>query len=438
MASSKILISSQTLGTSASSVTFSSIPDTYTDLVIKWSARGTGNGNNVGVRLNGSSVAQNYRVYLLSDGTSVTASSDGATAETTADMRAGYNPANATANTFSNSEILIPNYLSPTYKPMGSLNATENNSTTAYISANANLTTSTSTVTSVELIPGTGSFVAGSSFYLYGVTRVAASTVPSAPTVGAVTVSDAAASVAFTAPGSGSAVDIYKVTSSPGSLTGYGYYSPIAVSGLTNGTAYTFSVQGVNNQGSGTASSASSSVTPLSQAFEPIATVTGTGSSSTLTFSSIPSTYKHLQIRGMFKDTSTTAASRSEYRIRFNGSSTGYMYHHLYGNGSTASAIGQSAAHIVVAASGLTSGTGLTNSLGVSIVDIYNYASSTTTKVTRSISSCDANLASTGYQTALCSGLWNNTNAITSISILTDGAGNFSTASTFTLYGIKG
>jgi uncharacterized protein (TIGR02145 family) len=93
---------------------------------------------------------------------------------------------------------------------------------------------------------------------------VTPSTIPGAPTIGTATKGNAQASVAFTAPASngGSAITGYTATSNPGNLTGTGTTSPITVAGLTNGTAYTFTVIATNAAGSGPASSASNSVTP--------------------------------------------------------------------------------------------------------------------------------------------------------------------------------
>jgi len=94
---------------------------------------------------------------------------------------------------------------------------------------------------------------------------VTPSTVPGAPTIGTATGGNAQATVTFTAPGSngGSVITGYTVTSSPGGFTGTGTASPITVTGLTNGAAYTFTVTATNAIGTGPASSASNSVSPV-------------------------------------------------------------------------------------------------------------------------------------------------------------------------------
>jgi hypothetical protein len=100
----------------------------------------------------------------------------------------------------------------------------------------------------------------------YSVT--AAATAPGAPTIGTATGGDASASVTFTAPGSngGSAILDYTATSSPGGFTATGAGSPLTVSGLTNGTAYTFTVKARNAVGLSAASAASNSATPAAAA----------------------------------------------------------------------------------------------------------------------------------------------------------------------------
>lgn len=88
--------------------------------------------------------------------------------------------------------------------------------------------------------------------------------VPAAPTIGAATAGDQTASVSFTPPAftGGAEILSYTVTSNPGGFTGTGAGSPVVVSNLVNGTAYTFTVTATNSVGVGAASAASGSVTP--------------------------------------------------------------------------------------------------------------------------------------------------------------------------------
>ena len=88
---------------------------------------------------------------------------------------------------------------------------------------------------------------------------------PSPPTIGVATAGNTQASVGFTAPATngGAGITQYTVTSSPGGFAGSGPTSPITVTGLTNGTAYTFTVTATNSVGTSSASSSSNSVTPI-------------------------------------------------------------------------------------------------------------------------------------------------------------------------------
>lgn len=108
----------------------------------------------------------------------------------------------------------------------------------------------------------TATNAAGTSAASSASNSITATTVPQAPTIGSATAGSGSATVTYTAGATGGkTVSTYTATSSPGSFTGTGA-SPITVSGLTNGTAYTFTVTATNANGTSNASAASNSVTP--------------------------------------------------------------------------------------------------------------------------------------------------------------------------------
>ena len=103
---------------------------------------------------------------------------------------------------------------------------------------------------------------------------VTPATVPDAPTIGTATAGNGQASVPFTAPASdgGSAITSYTATSNPGNITGtisQAGSGTITVTGLNNGTAYTFTVTATNSVGTSAASAASNSVTPALKIGDP-------------------------------------------------------------------------------------------------------------------------------------------------------------------------
>jgi hypothetical protein len=159
------LISSQTLVSSASSVTFSSITQTYTDLKIAFSARAdTANTQvNLNLAFNGSTSSFSGQL-MYGDGASTGSGSR------SDNLNIALVPAStATSNTFGNSEIYIPNYTSGTNKSYSVESVSETNGTNAYAQLFAGLWNSSSNITQVTIAPVSGNFIANSTFTLYGI-----------------------------------------------------------------------------------------------------------------------------------------------------------------------------------------------------------------------------------------------------------------------------
>jgi hypothetical protein len=160
MANTMTLIEAKTLGTAVSSVTFSSIPSTYTDLKIVGSVMNTfGGANTITVALNGSSTGFSTR-YLEGAGSGTPASGTNTT---------WIASSNDITNTPSNWEIYFPNYAGSTAKSWSTDSVVENNATLAYATLIAGLWNNTAAITSIALTQSGGNFRVNSSFYLYGI-----------------------------------------------------------------------------------------------------------------------------------------------------------------------------------------------------------------------------------------------------------------------------
>ena len=171
----------------------------------------------------------------------------------------------------------------------------------------------------------------------------------------------------------------------------------------------------------------------VTNSYESIATASGTGSSGVITFSSIPSTFKHLQVRVLAR--STFADTNTYPNITFN-SDTGsnYSWHILDGNGSSASA-GAGANQTSAGVPTFTAGNSTANVFGVMVLDILEYANTNTNKTIRYLGGHDQN--GSGIL-RFGSGSWRNAAAINSITFTAIGSANWATNSRFALYGIKG
>lgn len=178
------------------------------------------------------------------------------------------------------------------------------------------------------------------------------------------------------------------------------------------------------------------SVQKASTAFESIASTTLSTSAADITFSSISGTYQHLQIRILARDENTGSLTNQPLAVQFN-SDTGanYTIHNLLGNGSTASADGNTAQNYILAQrTTVSSGSSNTTIYGVGIIDLHDYASTSKYKTLRCFGGGDMN--GSGL-VALSSGLWLSTSAITSVKIYRLGY-NLSSGTTIALYGVKG
>jgi hypothetical protein len=167
--------------------------------------------------------------------------------------------------------------------------------------------------------------------------------------------------------------------------------------------------------------------------FESISTVTvGSGGAASVTFSSIPSTYTHLQIRAHGMLTATSAAI--SFRVGTGGTpdltTSNYYYHRLSGNGASATA----GAGADILQSAWVTGNSSTANPEVFITDILDYKNTNKYKTLRMLSGVDNNGSG---EIDLTSGLWKNTAAIDTIQLVPN-TGNFAEFALFALYGIKG
>jgi hypothetical protein len=168
------LISSNVLASSAASVTFSAIPATYTDLVLRINARSDGASKDDYIRytLNADTATNYSATELYASGASVASYRDTSVSPSGENRVLHANGSTSTANTFSNGEIYIPSYTVSQNKPLGMMGVQEDNTTGGNtINALAALWRNTAAITSIKLecYSGASSFVSGSSFYLYGI-----------------------------------------------------------------------------------------------------------------------------------------------------------------------------------------------------------------------------------------------------------------------------
>jgi len=158
----------------------------------------------------------------------------------------------------------------------------------------------------------------------------------------------------------------------------------------------------------------------------------GAGGASSITFSSIPSTYTHLQVR-LFGRTTSSNAYATVYIQNNSDTGTNYTYHALSGSGSSASSSGRgTGSDTAMTVQNLTGAGATANNFGATIIDILDYANTNKYKTMRELGGYDNN--GSGYIN-LNSSVWLNTNAISSLTITADG--NFVQYTSAALYGVN-
>jgi hypothetical protein len=185
----------------------------------------------------------------------------------------------------------------------------------------------------------------------------------------------------------------------------------------------------------------SSAIAGAASNYDSIQTVALSSAQTTVTFSSIPSTYKHLQIRAFHRGNRATYPV-SDMNMRFNGdSAANYATTSLtgFGGGDTTSGVqtgGTANQNQIMPGQPGTSVTGFV----ISIIDIFDYASVSKCKAARSLNGVDLNgtVATYGGSTNFNDGVWlNSSTAINSISFTTSDGSDWQQYSSFALYGVK-
>jgi hypothetical protein len=169
MANTYTLIASSTVGSGgAANIEFTSIPATYTDLLVKTSLRGASGGTDIKIQFNGSTASVYSYVRLYGTGSAI--NTTGTT--TTNLINNMVAQSSYTANTFGNGEIYIPNYTSAAAKSVSIDGVTENNATGSFQTLTVGLwnPAAQAAITSIKLeIDGGGDFAQYSTAYLYGI-----------------------------------------------------------------------------------------------------------------------------------------------------------------------------------------------------------------------------------------------------------------------------
>ena len=169
MANTFELIASSTVGSGgAASIDFTSIPSTFTDLCLIYSARGTGGTLDIVNKINFNSNTSNYSDRFL-EGTGSAVSSGSNVWSGSAGFAGEATGSTTTANTFSNVQLYIPNYASSNNKSYSVDSVLENNATATRQHLVAGLWSNSAAISSFSIVPNVGTFAEFTTAYLYGV-----------------------------------------------------------------------------------------------------------------------------------------------------------------------------------------------------------------------------------------------------------------------------
>ena len=169
MANTYTLINSVTVGSGgAADITFSSIPATYTDLLLKISTRTDFASVNDNIKITYNSLTTSFSMIRLYGSGSAAGTSS--VSDNTASIVT--NGTSSTSSTFNNADLYIPNYTSSNYKSYSIDSVSETNATGTYMYLSAGLWSNTAAITSIGLLPQQGTnFLQYSTAYLYGISK---------------------------------------------------------------------------------------------------------------------------------------------------------------------------------------------------------------------------------------------------------------------------
>jgi chitodextrinase len=429
MANTYTKISTTTVGAGgASSIVFSNIPATYTDLVVRLSVRSTGSQvygeGTLLMSINGDTTAANYtyrQIWGTGSGSGGNAGNNYFAGITQGGgMTAGIFAATDLHIADYNNANILKNYLSDGAEEAAATNSIMNMLATIWYNS--------SPITSLTLRDATNNFAEHTVVTLYGVFNADVSSAPATPTIGTATSGDERALVSFTEVSNAAS---YEITSSPGNITATGTSSPILVTGLTNNTSYTFTVKSKNPFGTSSASSASNSVTP-GTAFESIASVTLGSATNTITFSGISGSYTHLQLHYNLR--ASKAVNDNGVFITFNGD-TGSNYNTSYVQGATSSVSTGGSANASYLYTACVGANASGNYRSAGVMEIPDYSNTNKNKSAFLMTTIPINTSNANF--LVTAGAWRNTSAITSITFTSEPTSNFITDSSIELYGIR-